>query len=636
MIKFERLRLTNFKVLAYADISLLNRGLVLVVGDNQDTDAATSNGAGKTTIFEAISWVLYGELPAHGKLTDKVIRHGTNEAEVELSFRDDDRSYRVTRTRNKRGGSLTWCVNDVVMTGRTQADTQTLIIEALGLDWNAFRNTVLYGQGDVGRFADRDTTDGERKAILKKILNLGRFDDALARVRAVRAALVVERTKLNQELSSGQALLGRVEDEIERARRMSDLWHTTQEQKVATARQAIAEEADVNISGLSSTIVRLEELEGELLSDLDDYERFKNELRAIELEVRDLRAESLRNVKETTERELARQRAIKRHREYTNAEYMGRCPECGQTLAVHVTSMQGKVEAALKAVTDIAEEIERLDEERRGIEGKTDAACERMQKAKELVDYCDSVASDLGELRVSLREARRSLERANTVERRRAEAQQRLNMLLAQDDSHMDRLVELQFEAVRRGQNLDETRDQLAKLDAEDAPLAFWEQGYGNKGLPSFAMDSVLPLINMAAAKYLNVLSDGDLQVELTSTTDKKDGSQKESIDLRVVIEGAEGVIPSGGQWRKISLAVDLALMDLVASREGSRIDALFLDEALDGLDEEGRARVVQLLRGLRETRSTILVVTHDPSVAEHVPDAIVVTKKGLASTVEG
>src|SRR5512136_2464170 len=57
------------------------------------------NGAGKSTIFEAIAWVLYGSVAARTS-AEQIKRKGalpTDPCRVELEFVFDDKNYRIVR-----------------------------------------------------------------------------------------------------------------------------------------------------------------------------------------------------------------------------------------------------------------------------------------------------------------------------------------------------------------------------------------------------------------------------------------------------------------------------------------------------------------------------------------------------------
>ena len=82
---FKSIRIKNFLSLVDAEIPLENLGLVLIDGENHCNFGADSNGSGKSSIFEAILWVLYEET-VRGFSKDEVIRHGSTGCFVELWF----------------------------------------------------------------------------------------------------------------------------------------------------------------------------------------------------------------------------------------------------------------------------------------------------------------------------------------------------------------------------------------------------------------------------------------------------------------------------------------------------------------------------------------------------------------------
>jgi DNA repair exonuclease SbcCD ATPase subunit len=145
-------------------------------------------------------------------------------------------------------------------------------------------------------------------------------------------------------------------------------------------------------------------------------------------------------------------------------------------------------------------------------------------------------------------------------------------------------------------------------------------------------MDSVVPVVAARANKYLEILADGDLRIKLDTLTTLKGGGVREKLSFTTTVEGQQDVPMSGGQLKKVTLATDLALMDLLAKREGAAVDLLLLDEVLDGLDAAGRSRIMDLLSHLRSQRSTIIVISHDPEIVEKFGKTITVIKKnGIA-----
>ena len=82
---FKRLKLRNFK--SYADeIINFDKGITVIVGEN---------GAGKSSIFEAISFTLFKQHTA-SKLND-LVRNNSENMSVELDFVSRGKEYRIIR-----------------------------------------------------------------------------------------------------------------------------------------------------------------------------------------------------------------------------------------------------------------------------------------------------------------------------------------------------------------------------------------------------------------------------------------------------------------------------------------------------------------------------------------------------------
>jgi DNA repair exonuclease SbcCD ATPase subunit len=151
-------------------------------------------------------------------------------------------------------------------------------------------------------------------------------------------------------------------------------------------------------------------------------------------------------------------------------------------------------------------------------------------------------------------------------------------------------------------------------------------------------------------AEYAGALSNGRLALELSF-----DGTLK-NIRKGVRVRRADGSFAertvsqlSGGEWRRLGLALSLGFAELATARLGVRSSLLVLDEAMQHMDAEGQAamaRVLQRLSGGQEGASgggaggaheTVMVITHGLASAELLGafDAVdTVSKAGDESTV--
>ena len=150
------------------------------------------NGAGKSSLLDAMTWVLFGE--ARGKSTDVIhLNLDVKAAEVALIFSYEGNIFRVQRTlpRGKstvlefqildageqnaeiRMQSVEWGTWKP-LTEKTTRDTQVRIEQTLRLDYDTFINASFFLQGKADEFTQRKSS--ERKAVLSTILGLEVWD----------------------------------------------------------------------------------------------------------------------------------------------------------------------------------------------------------------------------------------------------------------------------------------------------------------------------------------------------------------------------------------------------------------------------------------------------------------------------
>ena len=191
--------LNNF--LSYREASLDFSGLHVAC-------IAGQNGAGKSSLLEAIGWALWGQ--SRVAVDDDVIHQGALEAKVSFVFQQGDHRYRVIRSRHRQqGAGLEFQVQTEAgyraLTQRSIRATQQLICRHLKTDYDTFINSAYLRQGGADEFMLKRPS--ERKAVLARLLKLDRYDDLAERAREQARQAKAEVTLRTQHLEELAATL---------------------------------------------------------------------------------------------------------------------------------------------------------------------------------------------------------------------------------------------------------------------------------------------------------------------------------------------------------------------------------------------------------------------------------------------
>ncbi|MCJ7696444.1 MAG: SMC family ATPase, partial [Anaerolineaceae bacterium] len=172
-----------------------------------------ANGAGKSSLLDAFTWVLFGQAR---KRDESIINTASDVAEVTLDFEYEENVYRVHRV-NKRGKGAS--VDFLIQTGtkpdgtsewkplseRTMRDTDAQIVKTLRLDYETFINASFFLQGKADQFAQQ--RPGDRKRILGSILGLDVWE-------TYRKQTAAERSEKEKDLDFLDGRLKDIQDEL--------------------------------------------------------------------------------------------------------------------------------------------------------------------------------------------------------------------------------------------------------------------------------------------------------------------------------------------------------------------------------------------------------------------------------------
>ena len=534
-------------------IEFEDTGLVLVEGWNYDT--ARANGAGKTAIFNCLSFALYDKLPR--KITaSEILRRGCKTGWARASVLCGEDVWTVKRSRPK---NVEFTKNGVV-----QDITQEEFESIIRLSYGQFLLTIYTPQANSGsliRFLS--SPDTNKKQFLLQLLNLDLFANSKKSVDAIvlarQASIDLEDKKLKANYSKIEAYEESIVD-------------TASLQKTITDQESSITLLENEINLLSSVVK----------PDLSKYLTTEDQIRIKQQEI--AQAKAKRGMLHDRYREL----------NSTIGEYDANatCGECGASVATAEAKLaheehQAKVK---QKVLDIKNQIDATDVIISKEQGITDLARKlRDKKQQENADY-QTAQLRIKDLQSLVRQKQISVESGHLKLHQNSELLNKIQTLQAAVDISL-----LSVASNKRDLDLYKTISAI----------------YSPTGAQAYVLDSVVDSFNEVIQKYVDIMSP-NMSYTLNSFKENSDGNIVAKFSETLTKGGREVSVGSlsGGEEKGLSLCVDFALLEVLETQFGMSLNPIILDEPFDGLDAAGREIVIDLLETLARTRQ-IFVVDH-------------------------
>ncbi len=191
----EKLRLKNFLIHKDSEIEFSENGITAFIGDN---------GAGKSSIVEAIAFALFGTRKDKKRNLADYVRWGTRQAQVELYFKLGDKRYKIQRTIEITGKRATSTAQVLVeKKGKFILDIQKNIDKEITrltkLTYRVFSRSSLVKQGEIEGLIDLSSR--ERAKVFEDLLDLSMYQILSEIYGKKRRELEIEKETLSGSLS---------------------------------------------------------------------------------------------------------------------------------------------------------------------------------------------------------------------------------------------------------------------------------------------------------------------------------------------------------------------------------------------------------------------------------------------------
>jgi exonuclease SbcC len=159
------------------------------------------NGVGKSTIFEALAWVLYGSVAARTP-ADQIKRDGAENKDscrVELNFIFEGDKYRVIREMSGKNltPSATAAVNSKIVAIGAGAVSK-FVQNTLGMDFKSFFTSIFAKQKELNTLSSMNAS--ERRPLILKMLGIDNLDDIIKEINSDKRNKILFIEKLTLDL----------------------------------------------------------------------------------------------------------------------------------------------------------------------------------------------------------------------------------------------------------------------------------------------------------------------------------------------------------------------------------------------------------------------------------------------------
>jgi len=637
-MKITSVQIKNFLSIGSIECSLEDKGLVLIQGENLDDTSQDSNGSGKSSLPDAISWCLYG-VTARGQTGDAVInkKSGKN-CYVSVILTDEDQTWIVIRNRKngveKNRLKLTGYGKGGIMQDLAKGTdklTQVVLNEILGCSQEVFMAAVYAGQEHMPDLPSM--TDKALKVLVEEAAGI----DVLQRAFEVaKVNLNTAKTRIDSikaVVDSARQRCVTIDADVNFQDKQSAIWIKSNETTICDLKikaKSTSTTLQESVVGDKSLLEDRLLLVRKIIFDSPNVENKREELQshvAKAHRVLDVQNNELRNAKKTHQ-------VCAKNLTNVKAAMDGNCETCGRKHDEVSRAASIKVSKATWQVSEDA--IIKLEAFIIGANNEVDKRVKALNVFQKNVPDLSAELNEKGCIVAEIQKIEMAQNRKDLLTKFLQDQIDHIKKVKNEINPHLSAKERSLQQRVEQEEIIDLSGIDMHEAEEQIRISEGVHKMFGQSGVRAHILDTVTPFLNSQTNTYLTALTDENISAVWSTLTKKADGSLKESFNISVTSKtGAESFRGlSGGEKRKVRLACSMALQDLVSSRATKPIQLYIADEIDDALDEQGLERLMGILDKKAKDKGTVLVISHN-SLSDWIRQVVTIQKRdGLSSMV--
>ena len=547
MIKFEKVRWKNF-------LSTGNQFTEIELDRNETTLIIGENGAGKSTVLDALCFALFGKPFRTISKSQLINTVNAMETVVEIEFSIASRKYKVIRGIKPNKFEI-W-QNDKMLNQEANSRDYQKILEQqiLKLNYRSFTQVVILGSSTFVPFMQLKAKF--RREVVEDLLDIKIFSvmNLLLKQRLKDLVTELQEVEYNYKLSSEK--ISMQETYIKDIKNNADV--------IIKDKEKTYDDNAVELGKKVSEKKTLEENQKSLFKSVDDQ---------ISTESKDTKLKDLRST--LTEKQKEKDRMINFFEKHDE------CPVCTQNIDNEFkTQMISTKQTEKKEITDGLLKME----------SELDKTKSRLDEIKKVTDVIQDNSIKIAQLNTSIQELEKYQERLSS------EIKELENSTINNSDE--EKLKTLQEEFNQIEQNKKELKEEKVYKEASRAMLP-------DTGIKTKIIKQYLPIMNQLINKYLASM---EFYVNFTLNESFEETIKSRFRDTFNYESFSEG------EKMRIDLALLFTWRAIAKMKNSTNTNLLILDEIFDSsLDSAGTDEFLKILNTLEG--ENVFVISHKQDV---------------------
>lgn len=623
-IRFLSIELQNFRSIDMIKINLENQGTVIVKGINEYEDNASSNGSGKSSIFEGIIYALFEETSSGEKnVENRIINNGFT---VVLKFNIDGINYKIQREGKNNKSSVILYKNNEDISARNKSDTNKLILDILGISKSVFLDSIFLSQNAITNLASLSPT--ARRERLEVLTNtdyiINKFKEEIKQQQINYESLCVDDqmniNKLQGELNSiynqKQDIEFKINEINEQIKQRDSLGNITDidnkiqnlqhnlihiPERIKELETCIILEKDKQISQLreqgKDNIDKQILWNNKITDKRTEYNDKLNELDKINLQINQLNKEN--------------QQINQQIEDIKNSD---KCPTCGRKYEnsneqhikdtinkynLQIEENNTKIASLQMDIDNINNQIDAISVQGKNLKEELENITKSVTENQNEINNIESKKAADNQLRLNLQSEKTNIE--NNISQLRDLKEKILSFKVGNKEEFEKMLLNINEKILDINKNIETITNQYNEnnniVNSSKHILQLI-----TKDFRTYLLQNSLKYLNKVLNDYSNKLFSNNGDIIQIDNNDTK---------LEIKLGNAPYESLSGGERTRVNIALLLAQKSLANMIGNISCNVIILDEILGYCDNQAEINVINLITSELESLETIYMISH-------------------------